>query len=79
MGLSTVHRDTIESLIRERREAEEEVRFLQHEIDRISAETGKVPGPDADKEIERLTRLKQEKSRKLTEICMVARTISAGD
>ena len=77
MGSPTVHGDTIESLIRERRETEEEVRRLQSEIKRLSLERGEAP--DADEEIERLAMLRQEKSRKLTEICMVARTISAGD
>lgn len=79
MGSPTVHGDTIESLIRERRETEEEVRRLQDEIKRITLERGEAPGSAADEEIERLARLRQEKSRKLTEICMVARTISAGD
>ena len=79
MGSPTVHGDTIESLIRERRENEEEVRRLQKEIKRLSLERGEAPGSAADEEIERLARLRQEKSRKLTEICMVARTISAGD
>ena len=79
MGLPTVHGDTIESLIRERRETEEEVRRLQKEIKRLSLERGDAPDSAADEEIERLARLRQEKSRKLTEICMVARTISAGD
>ena len=79
MGLPTVHGDTIESLIRERRETEEEVRRLQKEIKRLSLERGEAPDSAADEEIERLARLRQEKSRKLTEICMVARTISAGD
>ena len=79
MGSPTVHGDTIESLIRERRETEEEVRRLQKEIKRLSLEKGEAPDSAADEEIERLARLRQEKSRKLTEICMVARTISAGD
>lgn len=79
MGSPTVHGDTIESLIRERRETEEEVRRLQKEIKRLSLERGYAPDSAADEEIERLARLRQEKSRKLTEICMVARTISAGD
>lgn len=79
MGSPTVHGDTIESLIRERRETEEEVRRLQKEIKRLSLERGDAPDSAADEEIERLARLRQEKSRKLTEICMVARTISAGD
>ena len=79
MGSPTVHGDTIESLIRERRETEEAVRRLQKEIKRLSLERGDAPDSAADEEIERLARLRQEKSRKLTEICMVARTISAGD
>ena len=79
MGSPTVHGDTIESLIRERRETEEEVRRLQKEIKRLSLERDGAPDSAADEEIERLARLRQEKSRKLTEICMVARTISAGD
>ena len=79
MGSPTVHGDTIESLIRERRETEEEVRRLQKEIKQLSLERGEAPDSAADEEIERLARLRQEKSRKLTEICMVARTISAGD
>ena len=79
MGSPTVHGDTIESLIRERRETEEEGRRLQKEIKRLSLERGDAPDSAADEEIERLARLRQEKSRKLTEICMVARTISAGD
>ena len=79
MGLPTVHGDTIESLIRERRETEEEVRRLQSEIKRLSLERGGTPDSAADEELERLAQLRQEKSRKLTEICMVARTISAGD
>ena len=79
MGSPTVHGDTIESLIRERRETEEEVRRLQKEIKLLSLERGEAPGSAADEEIERLARLRQEKSRKLTEICMVARMISAGD
>ena len=40
MGSPTVHGDTIESLIRERRETEEEVRRLQKEIKRLSLERG---------------------------------------
>ena len=60
MGSLKTHADTIESLIRERKETEEEIRRIQEEIDR-------------------LTELKKEKARKLTEICSVARTISAGD
>jgi predicted phage gp36 major capsid-like protein len=79
MGSPTVHGDTIESLIRERRETEEEVRRLQKEIKRLSLEKDGAPDSAADEEIERLARLKKEKARKLTEICMVARTISAGD
>ena len=48
MGSPTVRRDTIGSLIRERREKEEEVRLLQNEIYRFIVETGDVTGSAAD-------------------------------
>ena len=81
MGSPRLHGDTIESLIRERRKTEEEARQLQKEIERIGAEkaAGNVETAALDEEISRLTQLKKEKAVKLTEICRVARTISAGD
>lgn len=82
MGSPKSHGDTIESLIRERRKTEEEARQLQKEIERIGAEKASAGNDDAaalDEEISRLTQLKKEKAVKLTEICRVARTISAGD
>lgn len=81
MGSPRLHGDTIESLIRERRKTEEEARQLQKEIERIGAEkaASNVETAALDEEISRLTQLKKEKAVKLTEICRVARTISAGD
>lgn len=81
MGSPRSRGDTIESLIRERRKTEEEARQLQKEIERIGAEkaAGNVETAALDEEISRLTQLKKEKAVKLTEICRVARTISAGD
>ena len=74
--------DTIGSLIRERRKTEEEARQLQKEIERIGTKKASAGSDETamlDEEISRLTQLKKEKAVKLTEICRVARTISAGD
>lgn len=69
-----VHGDTIESLIRERRETEKEVKELQKEIDRLRQDQEKN-----SEQIKQLTLRKEQYSGKLTSICMAARTISAGD
>lgn len=82
MGSPEPRGDTIGSLIRERRKTEDEARQLQKEIERIGAEKASAGDEEAaalDEEISRLTQLKKEKAVKLTEICRVARTISAGD
>ncbi len=79
----------IEALLQERREAENEKRQLQRQIEGIrrkrealSAEHisgGREAAEEMDEQISRLTQEVQEQSRKLKNLCLAARTISAGD
>lgn len=88
MGLR-VHGDSIESLIKERRETEKEVKLLQAEIDRARMERETVLKEEVppvseslaelDDRIEKLKAQKKERAVKLGDICRVVRTISAGD
>ena len=81
--------DMIEALLEERRETESEKRQLQQQIkvirrQRESLSTEPVSGgreaaEEMDEQIGRLTQEIQERCRKLKDICLVVRTISAGD
>lgn len=80
-----VHGDTIESLIKERRETEKEAKSLQEQIDRLRKER-EMAAPDnpdtltaLDEQLQKLTQEKSDRAHKLKNICMMARTISAGD
>ena len=76
-------------LLQERRETENEKRQLQRQIEGIrrkrealSAEHisgGREAAEEMDEQISRLTQEVQEQSRKLKNLCLAARTISAGD
>ncbi len=74
---------TVESLIQERRAAERESKELQARIDLLKTE--KLESKDAedlealDRQIEELSLEKRERSRRLSDLCRIARTISAGD
>jgi hypothetical protein len=74
---------TVESLIQERRAAEKESKELQARIDLLKSE--KLESRDAgylealDRQIEELSLEKRERSRRLSDLCRIARTISAGD
>jgi len=79
----------IEGLLEERREAENEKRQLQRQIgdirrkrELLSTELisgGRETAEEMDEQIDRLTQKIQERNRKLKNLCLAARTISAGD
>ena len=79
----------IEALLRERREAEDEKRQLQRQIGDIRRQRevlftepgsgGSETAEEMDEQIGRLTLEIQERDRKLKNICLAARTISACD
>ena len=81
--------DMIEALLQERWETEKENRQLQRQIEDIRKQREALstePGSDGidaaeemDEQIVRLTQEIQERYQKLKNICLVARTISAGD
>lgn len=76
-------RDTIDSIIQERRKTEKESRQLQDQINRLEAE--KLEKDDSDnlealnRQIEELSLDKRAKAEKLKNLCRIAQMISAGD
>lgn len=84
-----VHGDTIAALLEERRKTEKNAKDLQEQIDCLRAEREALILGNSDSENETLAALdaeleklileKRDSSRKLKNICMMARTISAGD
>ena len=81
--------DMMEALLQERREAENEKRQLQKQIGDIRRKrerllTGPISGgretaEEMEEQIGRLKQEIQERDRKLKNLCLAARTISAGD
>ena len=81
--------DLIEVLLQERRETENEKRQLQQQIEDIRRQREALlsepisderkTAEEMDEQIDRLTQAIQERSQKLNNICLAARTISAGD
>lgn len=81
--------DMVETLLQERRKAENEKRQLQQQIEDIRRQReaspaepvsdGREAAEEMEEQIGRLTQEIAEQDRKLKNICMMARTISAGD